>query len=264
MNELQRQTYLSALGIESYMPRWQLPFAPAAVACELPVGLDASFYEPQLLAGANLAPIEPPISVGRVNADVSPVNSLISDMLETKKPTKTIAPVVTAADILAQLDTKPAVLEPFTLSVWRPLGGVMVIDSRNTKLALPTEVLLSNILRNLFKGQSLNLQEEVLRWPMIENSFSKRTLSDARNELQTWMTVQHEIRPLHFLLLMGSNASSYFLPEQASYESSLFHTVAIADAAIKALILPDLNCLLQHPLQKRSLTAAFHHYLSLS
>ena len=36
MNELQRQHYLSALGVDTYMPRWHLPFAPISVACELP------------------------------------------------------------------------------------------------------------------------------------------------------------------------------------------------------------------------------------
>src|SRR5690625_6050036 len=33
MNELQRQRYLSALGVESYAPRWRLPGAPEPVLC---------------------------------------------------------------------------------------------------------------------------------------------------------------------------------------------------------------------------------------
>ena len=35
MNELDRQKYLSVLGVDTYMPRWNLPFAPISVQCDL-------------------------------------------------------------------------------------------------------------------------------------------------------------------------------------------------------------------------------------
>ena len=213
MNELQRQHYLSAMGIDTYMPRWQLPFAPAPFACEV-----------------------------------------------ASSTTKSHA--VSAADILAQLDAKPASIEAFSLSVWRPLDGLMVIDSRNAKMALPTELLLNNILRSFFSHEPLQSREDVLRWPMIENSFTKRTAQDARMELQTWLSVQHEIRPIKHLWLMGPNAAIYFLSEAEHFNDSIFQSVDLADTLIKALILPSLNEILQNPILKQKLFATVRSYHS--
>src|SRR6187402_3035801 len=42
MNELQRQAYLSALGIENYAPRWLLPSAPVSVVCAMPMQLTST------------------------------------------------------------------------------------------------------------------------------------------------------------------------------------------------------------------------------
>ena len=183
-------------------------------------------------------------------------------MLEAKKVVRSAAVPVSAADILAQLDTKPVTIEPFSLSIWRPLDGVMIIDSRNTKLALPTELLLNNVLRSVFSTQAIKPQEEVLRWPMIENSFAKRSKSDARTELQTWLSVQHEIRPIRYLWLMGSNAATYLLPESVEYTVSIFNKLALLDSTLGALVLPSLNELLQKPSSKKQLLSALRDYHS--
>lgn len=261
MNELQRQLYLSALGVDSYMPRWHLPYAPQSQLCELPqiemVDLNIE------VAAVNV--LQTPIAISSIQApviDTSPVNHLIGDILETKKVSKTSLSPISAADILAQLDTKPVSLDPFSLSIWRPVNGTMVIDSRNTRLALPTELFISNILRSLFPQQPLAMQEEVLRWPMIENSFAKRTRQDACNELQTWLTVQHEIRPLKFLFLMGENAANYFLPDNAQFKDCLFQICRLPESSLAALILPSLNELLQKPTLKQQLFFSVRRYIS--
>jgi len=265
MNELQRQIYLSALGMDTYMPRWHLPFAPISVACELPTASS----EPRSNAKLELpkesfaaAPVQSQAMLKSAISDVSPVNNLIGDIFDAKKVTKSNVQPTSAADILAQLDVKPVTIEAFSLSIWRPLEGVMIVDSRNTKLALPTELFLNNILRSIFSNQSPKSQEEVLRWPMIENSFTKRTANDARNELQTWLSVQHEIRPIRYLWLMGSNAATYLLPETSVYTDSLHKIIQLADSAITALILPGLNEILQKPAAKQQLFSALRAYHS--
>src|SRR5690625_5940030 len=64
MNELQRQRYLSALGVESYAPRWRLPGAPEPVLCtRLPVAAAEGEPEP-----ANLPADAQP---GAASSDVS-------------------------------------------------------------------------------------------------------------------------------------------------------------------------------------------------
>jgi len=262
MSELQRQQYLSALGLDTYMPRWHLPFAPASVLCELPVAIESpSNVVPSAIKQNIAISVERQLPSKPVNP--APVHHLISDMLDTKTALPEVK-ISKAGDILAQFDVKPVTIAPFSLSIWRPSVGMMVIDSRDTKLALPTELLLNNILRSLVKNQAITLQEDVLRWPMIENSFAKRTLQDARNELQTWLSVQNEIRPVNYLWLMGKNAAMYFLPDSVEHKDLLYKTTSLMDSSIVALLLPCLNELLQNPQLKKSVFAAVQHYYPIS
>jgi len=262
MNELQRQHYLSALGVDTYMPRWHLPFAPMSVGCELPALVQEQASEVSEVK-YDLLNVSSKLSAPKTKESVeSPVqaNNVLNDIFELKKAATPKSQPVSAADILAQLNSKPANIDAFSLSIWRPVDGLMIVDARNSKLALPTELLLNNILNSFFLGQLLQVQEEVLRWPMIENSFTKRTENDARVELQTWLSVQQEIRPIKYLWLMGSNAATYFLPEQTSFNSSVFQSISLANSPINALILPSLNEILQNPILKQKLFAALHHY----
>jgi hypothetical protein len=264
MNELQRQYYLSALGVDTYMPRWHLPFAPHSIVCELPAAPINTQSSTKIESKVESVIPQSTHVIKTQSNEASPVNNLMGDILETKKIVKPAAVPTNAADILAQLNTKPVTIDAFSLSIWRPIDGVMIIDSRNTKLALPTELLLNNILRSIFSNQALKPQEEVLRWPMIENSFAKRTADDARTELQTWLSVQHEIRPIRYLWLMGSNVASYLLPTQTSIADMLFQSVSVADSANHALILPSLNELLQKPSSKQKLFSALRQYHTAS
>jgi len=262
MNELQRQHYLSALGVDTYMPRWHLPVAPMSVGCELPALVQEQASEVSEVT-YDLLNVSSKLSAPKTKESVeSPVqaNNVLNDIFELKKAATPKSQPVSAADILAQLNSKPANIDAFSLSIWRHVDGLMIVDARNSKLALPTELLLNNILNSFFLGQLLQVQEEVLRWPMIENSFTKRTENDARVELQTWLSVQQEIRPIKYLWFMGSNAATYFLPEQISFTSSVFQSIPLIDSTINALILPSLNEVLQNPILKKKIFSAIHHY----
>jgi hypothetical protein len=250
MNELQRQAYLSALGIENYMPKWQLPFAPAARQCDsLPSILDenitseSNFHE---IVTAEIL-VEKKTTV---LPDLAASHQLLADInAPVAKPVR-----ITAASIMQQLEQTPQeVLRPFALSIWRPRPGCLIIDSRNTALALPTELLLHNILR-AWLGQSVGvMQEEVLRWPMVENRFVSRTAADARTELQTWLAVENELRPVDQLWLMGENAARYFLPADVDTMQAWWQKHTLAESGLHGLILPGLNQLLQQPLLKAQL-----------
>jgi hypothetical protein len=262
MNELQRQHYLSALGIDTYMPRWQLPFAPISVACKLPASVREQVAEVSEVK-TNILHVPSNLSTTKTKEKGdSPVqaNNVLNDIFESKKAAAPKSQPASAAHIMAQLDSKPVNIDAFSLSVWRPVDELMIVDSRNSKLALPTELLINNLLQSFFSKQSLPMREEVLRWPMIENSFTKRTANDAREELQTWLSVQQEIRPIKYLWLMGSNASTYFLPEQTSFSSLIFKPSKLVASTINALVLPSLNEILQRPILKQKVFAAVRHY----
>lgn len=253
MNELQRQAYLSALGIENYMPRWRMPFAPQPIACVLPV-IEVEDLNSSASAITAALITETPSAVSPVGSPLA-IDVLANLDIRQKPP----APV-NATSILQQLeDKKPNVVAPFSLSVWRPLPGMLIIDSRNTTLALPTDLLLHNILRSLEPTEKFNLEEEVLRWPMIENRFVSRTDVDARNELQTWLAVENELRPISRLWLLGDNAGKYFIAADTSAIESRWQKRAInglpAQSQVTALLLPSLNELLQHPQDKARLWA---------
>ena len=258
MNELQRQNYLSALGIENYMPRWRLPFAPEPIACVMPAitfeksgPLDLPAIIEQTISSA--IPAMPPSK-----AESAIAIDVLANLDVRQKPS---API-NAAAILQQLEEKkPTIVEPFSLSVGRPAPGFLIIDSRNTKLALPTDLFLNNILR-VCLIDNFNLSEEVLRWPMIENRFVSRTEVDARNELQTWLAVENELRPINRLWLMGENAGKYFIPADISTIEHRWQKVAvnglIGHTPLTALLLPSLNELLQNPSDKVHLWLALN------
>jgi hypothetical protein len=258
MNELNRQAYLAALGLENYMPRWRLPEAPEPYACVLP-----EIQLVQVLTHSDAPSVSAAASLER--QFVSPPNKGIAEEVlaafSAPAPKLDKSPVgFDAASILAQLEKPKAApkVQPFSLSLWRPEPGFLIIDERNTQLALPTELLLSNMLRACFGIAKSALGEEVLRWPMIENSFVSRTEIDARTELQTWLAVENELRPITRLWLMGHNASRYLLPEATDLEAVKWNLWTLAAPDIKALILPSLNQLLQQPLLKAKLWASLN------
>ena len=246
MNELQRQAYLSALGIENYAPRWLLPSAPVSVACVMPV------FDPPVQLTASTGT---PATANGIDTSNSSPTELLTKIADLKEPKK-VPLAMNAAAILQQLEEKKApIVKPFSLSVYRPQAGFLIIDSRNTTLALPTELLLNNLLRTYLKADQFTLAEETLRWPMVENRFVSRTEDDARNELQTWLAVENELRPIHTLWLMGENAARYWMESGSNHSAACWTLQAIKDLSLQALILPSLNQLLQNPVQKSKLWA---------
>ena len=260
MNEYQRQAYLSALGVENYMPRWLLAAAPAVKQCDLPVfNFPAEQNDPRV------------VPEGSVTQSTETSNNLLSK--------KTASPLA-VADVLrdlsvelkpqkaemAEVQEMPApaanseMIAPFALSIWRPGQELLVIDSRNSRLALPTEKLLSNILPTLLVAAGGAIREEVIRWPLVENAQVARTTADARSALQVWLEVELERRPVKYLLLMGENSTRYLLPEYIAYHNSLWQKPLVENFAGDILITPSLVELLQQPTLKRELWHALQSW----
>lgn len=231
------------------MPRWRLALAPAPVACLLPVS-DAVFVPVEEESNSSSQTdstlrnvVDKPTAVADVLRDLKLDQQKKTDSLkpEQKNDASFVSPPI--------VKTIPA----FTLSIWRPQNDLLVIDSRNAQLALPTELLLQNILRALYGVPIHSGTEDILRWPLIDNTFVSRTVDDARSVLQVWLEVELERRPVKRLLLMGHNASQYFLESENSYQSSLFQSLNLTRFSTQSIISPSLVELLQKPEQKLSL-----------
>lgn len=257
MNELQRQAYLLALGIENYMPRMLLPLAPPPIQCAIPV-----VEKREELSSVESVKIES-VKINAPTRDEVLANGVASaagDILAEVKPAQKAAVSINAASILEQLTTaKAPAITPFALSLWRPQPGFLIIDSRNTGLALPTELLLSNLLRVYLHPDVPDLREDVMRWPMVENRFVSRTEEDARTELQTWLAVENELRPIQRLWLMGNNAARYLLPSETVLDDVYWQEQPLAvSGSLAATIFPSLIELLQNPLLKARFWATIH------
>lgn len=252
MNEYHRQVYLSALGIENYMPRRRLRFAPEPVACLLPVfnrqeGKDQSLSSNQKNSDdVTQVLFEAQRQVSKIP---TPVADVLRDLTQEEKYLNTNSVSAVAPALIAQLVTVPA----FALSLWRPLTNILIIDSRNTRLALPTELLLGNILRAIVGSDVVPGKEDVLRWPFVENAFVSRTFDDAKNALQVWLEVELEQRPAQKILLMGENAAQFLLPDDANYADLLWRSFTLTAFSANAVVVPSLVELLQQPLLKRNL-----------
>lgn len=280
MNEIQRQQYLEAMGIDTYMPRWILPSAAVPLSCA-PV-LPRSEQDLQASEPAAQPRVQSPVDpdVPQVPAPAPTANVVVTEVVDSatqapaksapidvlasiespSEPAKKSAPV-SAKSILENLDAETKRPDPrFALSLWRVHDDVMVVDSRHAELALPTEPLLRNILAALgFASQPLP-KAEVLRWPMFENSYEPQGQEIARETLQAMLEGMLEARPGKYLLLMGGEACHYLLGSeqlgegfdpQVSLDKHLGQSFALDALSATAIVVPSLSDLLQQPLLKR-------------
>jgi hypothetical protein len=248
VNELQRQAYLQALGVDAYYPRWLLPCAPGSQLCVQiwpEANSDLAHESFEHLSRSDLQ-----IAVAS-NQSASPI--AVADVLQALelqpvRPKKPVGPVYQSAEVTKRI-------APFALSIWRPFTSWLVIDERQPQAALPVELLLQNILFS-FGRLSSPLAEEVLRWPLVENAVIPQTAAEARQALSVWLEVELERRPVKCLLLMGPKAAEFFLSDK-SYDEQLWKVADLSIPGLQALVTPSLVELLRNPLLKGELWRAF-------
>ncbi|MBK8186940.1 MAG: hypothetical protein IPK77_06680 [Cellvibrio sp.] len=253
MHEVHRQEYLTSMGIESYIPRWRIPFAAESHLCDQSYDLCSETKQDSIVAtseantfDASLNNIVPAIDLQQVLKSVS------------EKPVVKNSPF-RADEILQQVESKALhLVQPFSLSVWRPAPDFLILAARNLN-AMPTELLLNNFLRFHLNLPQLTLSEEVLRWPAIENNKIALTEHNAIAELQTWLSVQHEFQPINRLWFFGG-IYRYFVSDllKLADESHINSCDIYLDQfnvkqPITAKIFPDMTRFLQQPELKEQL-----------
>lgn len=218
MNEVQRQAYLSALGIENYMPRLVLPSAPLSVRCKLPDNLEVEGHRSPAPVIDNPTPERQGDIKGAggfSSLEEVAHDSKAGDVLQAFGKAKPVE------NVKAVVEPQPKVIEDtapnFALTVWRIESDLMIVDTREVKQALPTDRLLSNILIALGYHLPSLPTPKVLKWPMIDNDFSEQGGEDARNMLHAFLDAQLVLDPVKHLWLLGSAAASYILPAECSY-----------------------------------------------
>lgn len=229
MNTTRQQEYLSAMGIDVYFPRWTLP-------CAAPSQDNLSDKE---LFSDPIINNDPPAPTG----DIQQTDHLLQDVLSQIEETIQIKSAASKQIPLTQ--TKQISLQPFSLSVWRPTKNFLVIANREAQ-ALPTELLLHNILRYYLNHYQLKMDEEVVRWPANSNIQARVTENDVYDELQTWLSVQHEFQPIEQLWFFGGSLQ-YFVKESDVIFNSSVITLPGHEKKIAFKSFPDLAEILRNP-----------------
>ncbi len=269
MFETTRHQYLSAMGIDSYMPRRLLPNAPMPLECEWPVPI-AGTVPPDTVPVS--APPEQPSSAEHAPQLASSV-AADTELAQAAMDAKT---VVGAAELLADFEPKstaqknraaqskkaesseeiqssPGKALNFSLSVWR-FDALLVVDSRHSEKALPTEKLLLSMLQayglklgNLSKAQ-------VLQWPMFDMPQADAGAEAAREMLGAFLETLLE-RPVANWWLMGEDAF-HLLPAGVVPETNhgFGHVIkaeqlsSVATSPTEQLItMPSLAAMLERP-----------------
>lgn len=294
MNEVQRLQYLEAIGIDSYMPRWILPLAPTPVACvpviSEPAANAAIAVLPSIAASAAeavmatensdaqaLGRIAPPVAaIASVMASVSPTTVLPTTVLPATAPPVSAAAALAAlaepasapakaaaavsglvATVAKEADAAAVIDPQFSLSMWRATDDLLVIDSRQAHLALPTEPLLTNILLALGLPRSSLPRAEVLRWPMYDHPLSPKGEAAAKETLLAMLEARLEQQPVSYVLLMGAEACHYLVPGEllpgdqpepiASYQALVGKALRLETVNATAIVVPSLSDMLQQP-----------------
>lgn len=241
MNELRRQAYLEAMGIESYVPRAVLPGALPSSLCELP-----SITEQQVAAETTgLQGAEPSIvSQTFARGHAAAVQALFEDTDSPQVVNK-------AGSNMAELNKlKPAApaIPRFSLSTV-VTSNILLLDDGLAGHINPKEYqqLLQNILYAVVGHQAL-IKLETFNWPMTRNSQHDQSEEAARQALHSLIAKRTaQMDADSYVLVMGDNAGYYLSSEEV---------LAGQITTIKALASPILRtvsavAMLDNPLLKR-------------
>lgn len=273
--ETRRRYFLQTMGVDLYMPRVDLPNAKASVLPE-PLALAPGFKEQEFNeqefkgrgAGQNTVQgvVTSNADKGDSNTPESPALNLAIDIQAKTAITKT-APT-RAAPTLEQAGPPLR----FQLSVWRVAQDILVLDTRDEELALPTDTLLRNMLAALgYSAQDIG-KKDILRWPFAGNTFAsnkgavrnnpERDKEDARAMVRAFIEAQHQTVAFATVLLMGE-AARFALPIDGQAKADLWQSRLVLENSqglnCQGIVLPSLAELLKDPSLKKNTWHSIRH-----
>lgn len=258
MHELQRHQYLNALGIDSYMPRVLLGYAPAPRACELPV-FDDNQIETRPATTALVTPAQPDSEVDVSSTGAAAPTDIAATLNNALKSLDNDRPRRNIEQISENL-TAPKPQQGVSimhLHFWRPLPGLLIVDEHEAASGFPKETLLSNILM-LTRQLSLDgASGERVRIPHsqeLANLYSKDELGD---ELHAWLEAEVTNNGITELWVLGSTLASILMSRQEPaikpFQRGRLNLLASVSPAVDVCILPSLTNILKEPSLKRAL-----------
>lgn len=251
MNELQRQGYLQAMGVDVIVPRFILPAAKASLRCVLPDVVIAIAPSPEVpLSPAHL--LEPSVKpiAAPVPAQKSPAleKNTFADIITDQSVTEGVrSPVRITSEKAPQFQLLFACCAGLGSGASSDASAqdlVFVVRSHSGLLSRDQQRLLHEIAFSMadVRGASgLQWQYESFRWPLQKDKKLEQGEDAARQTLQGYM---HRFDGRK-IVVMGKLAAHYLLPTS---------TAAEALGKDGGLYFPDdLDELLSRPALKRQL-----------
>lgn len=245
MNERQRTQYLEAMGIQTFVPRRVLPAAATPRQAPLPQTPKQPEVNTERQPAAATAPAT--ANRGEPRAAGGMVSGIMGELQERTKrtPAATAEQSAPAKKVLAALDDNPSEQAVhFALSLWRVSPSLLVIDSHQSKQALPTGTLLKNIL--FAKGLRVDLSRpEVITWPMVGGNGGGWL--QAREMVHAFLQARLERQPLASMWLMGEAAYCAVCIGDEGYQQCIGQLRDLSSFACVATVLPSLADMLRNP-----------------
>ncbi len=281
MNERQRMQYLEVMGIDTFVPRFLLSGAKVSGVCELPVITESITPEPnKALASLGFtkgvvsnvdASLQPAIETGNAGArsessglervSIAGIISSKAEQVQEKREegqskadnNKTDKPALDLKSLISVQVPKEQVR--FSLALWH-VGNLQAIDSRKQGDALPTDALLTNILRSFDCLESHLPKVEILHWPMVETA-QENGWGAAKEMVHGFLDGRLMAKPVSHILLFGQDAYQSVLGEASGVEAddtsflkAQYTAVHVEAFDATAIILPSLADILRQPSSK--------------
>jgi hypothetical protein len=194
MLEPWRSQYLSAMGVELYVPRAILPGAKLSLPCE---------WDEQALVEPEIEPVD------------------IAELIAPTTPTQPVRRAPPLEQTRAQRRSEPIAPTPsadnaatprFTLSIISGDNGVLIVDDAPSGARTDYLRMLGNLLFAL-QGGTANPTLEVFAWPMAKtNPRLDQSATAAREALAGYLQKHIDQRAVHTVLVLGDAARSWAAP----------------------------------------------------
>lgn len=246
MNELQRQGFLQAMGVDILVPRFILPAAKASLRCVLPETAIAPLPEASVSPAHLLEPSAEPISAPAQKSPALEKNTFADIISDQPVPGGVRSPVRVTSEKAPQFQLLFACCAGISSGPGSDLGTqnlVFVVRSHSGLLSRDQQRLLHEIafsMSDALGASELQWQYESFRWPLQKGKQLEQGEDAARQTLQGYM---HRFDG-RTVVVMGKLAAHYLLSAPA----------ADASGTDGRLYFPhDLDELLSHPALKRPL-----------
>ena len=204
MSAALRQSYLRAMGLPLYVPRFVLP--GAAVSPKLPGVVEEAVAAPSDTAAA-------PAAARRDAAATAELSRAAREVLT--EPVVAPAPVPPSASPVAE--TRAEALRFHASVVDTGMGLRMVADVSNGPLSDPARKLMANIARAVAVhwqcADKLAFSASSFEWPLVKATSIRQGAIDARDALSARVVAEGAGPPIHVVLLFGDSLQTFLNPD---------------------------------------------------